>query len=228
MFLKTFRLGALVTVLGVSAVVHAAPDGGVDAAPGECLDHPCAAIGTLKGEIDPSSALSLADFYNRAQKSKVDAAILVIDSPGGHFTSAGAMIRIIESAPFPTFCVVNGQAASAAFWLLQACKDRAATPSSLLMIHEAALYQEFGPCQKMTARQLEKHASELRAMDAVIARYVAPRMGLKMDFYVSKTQDSDWDMDVTAGLKFHAIDREILTVDAYLQYLASLPFKKAK
>jgi ATP-dependent protease ClpP protease subunit len=114
--------------------------------PAEVQVHRRVAVIDLVGGINAETAETFSDIFSRLQfgPEPPDEIVVRIHSPGGEVDSAYSMAKDILAAPAPVTCVVEDYAASAAYFLLQACQTRVVTPKSVLMIHEATLHIE-GP-----------------------------------------------------------------------------------
>jgi ATP-dependent protease ClpP protease subunit len=89
----------------------------------------------LQGEINPRSASEFINALEQINDAKAEFIVVEINSPGGRVDSGFLMSRAIEDSKVPVVCVVEGQADSMAFYLLQSCDVRMMTKRSLLMAH---------------------------------------------------------------------------------------------
>jgi ATP-dependent protease ClpP protease subunit len=61
--------------------------------------------------------------------------LIQINSPGGYVDDGIRLAKYLENYPVPTICIVDGNAASMGFYILQSCTQRYMTKRSSLMVH---------------------------------------------------------------------------------------------
>jgi ATP-dependent Clp protease protease subunit len=90
----------------------------------------------LFGELDHVSeqwiSAALVRLFNVSSQEEIT---LYIDSNGGNHFAERNLCDVISALPAPVVGLVTGEASSAAFGVLQACKRRVALPRATLMNH---------------------------------------------------------------------------------------------
>lgn len=89
--------------------------------------------------VDDKSTKRAIDWIKAANEAGADAILFEINSGGGSVPAGFELARAIEDSDAPVTCVVDGDAASMAFYLLQSCEKRMMTKRSRLMAHEPSL-----------------------------------------------------------------------------------------
>jgi ATP-dependent Clp protease protease subunit len=74
-----------------------------------------------------------------AKEDDAEGIIFEIDSPGGMVDAGFKLGKKFEESEIPVHCVVDGDAASMAMYILQSCTTRAMTPRSQLMFHQPSI-----------------------------------------------------------------------------------------
>ncbi len=164
------------------------------------------------GAIDPASADKFAETLDACQGRSV---VVEIDSTGGQPWAAIGMMKAIERHDHTVLCVVDGLAASSAFFLLQSCTSRYATNRSVLMMHTSLQATD-----RMHEQGLLNVAASLHALDEAMSAFCGKRMGLTMEqFYSHIAGDREWWLSMPEALKQHAIDSEAENVREILQLI---------
>lgn len=160
----------------------------------------CPENGLLKLDdtIDEDSAGQLV---RELEACKGRSVTLEINSPGGSVFAAMELQKAIERHDKPTFCVVDGLAASAAFVTLQSCTYRYATARSMLMAHEASM------SVKGQSQELVNGTEALRVINWGMAETCSRRMGITHDEFEAHVVDGrEWYFSQADALREHAID----------------------
>jgi len=129
------------------------------------------------------------------------AAIFVeINSEGGEVEAGFALAKAIEASPVPVICIVDGQAASMAFYILQSCDVRAMTPRSSLMMHQVTLV---GAMKASTIKALQK---QIDTYNKAMVGQCAAKMKLPATEIADKIAAGDWWMAADEALEVGAVD----------------------
>lgn len=179
----------------------------------------CVAQGFFTGDVNPASVLKAVNFIVQANRRGVKAIVLEINSDGGSVDAGFLLAKAIESSPAPVTCVVDGEAMSMAFYILQSCTTRVMTFRSSLMTHEVRLVSVGGVHE--TERVLLNDLDLVRASSRGFAEHVSRRMGMPYQEYDRHVRGGrDWYMNHEQALKFHAVDRVVSTVTEAMALLA--------
>lgn len=142
------------------------------------------AIESLNARVEPPSAIYLE-----------------INSPGGGIDSGFLVSKAIEQSKVPVVCIVDGMAASMAFYILQSCHVRAMTPRSIIMIHRSKIGADM-----VGQADIFSIAGELAARDQGIIEHIAARMKTPKSEISSKIAQGDWWMSAESALAAGAVD----------------------
>lgn len=130
--------------------------------------------------------------------------MLRLNSWGGSIFSGLDFIQKIEEhqkAGVHFTCVVDTQAMSMAFVILQAaCDHRLMTKRSVLLAHNGRM------ATGGTADELKEIAEVLNALDEAMASIIADRMEMPVEEYKAKVKGKDWILPWTDALLYNAID----------------------
>lgn len=160
----------------------------------------------IEGIIDDDT---VTDVLNVMEKLPAEVRV-VINSPGGSVTSANAITNVFMFARangVKVRCLVDGRAMSAAFWILESCGERMATPQSKMMTHSPYIIAR-GEIV-LTLEILEKFLAELTQDDRQLAAVVAPRLGMTPEAFRAKLKEvglEGWRFDAPEALNLHALD----------------------
>lgn len=131
-----------------------------------------------------------------------------IDTNGGRVDNGFKLIKQIEKMKTKTICLADTRAYSMGFGLLQACKVRAMTPRSILMLHEV-IYEKTGG----TSHDLKRKAKDLEMSTKLFAAHCRKRMKISKKDYLEKVTDKEWFFDYEEALKVGAVDKVIQPED---------------
>ncbi len=174
-------------------------------------------------DIDDASAEELEAAFKVVAESKPDAVVIVIDSPGGSLQAGWKIIKILRASPVPVHCIVDGEADSMAFVMLQACTSRGMTGESRLLAHQP--YVRLGG-EPVHINELKSLLNNMVALAEQIDVLCANRMGITVDEYQAQTNAIDWWMSSIGAIKANAVDYVAPTLSAALLVLeqtSSLP-----
>jgi ATP-dependent protease ClpP protease subunit len=194
--------------------VPAVPAVPVELAPGK---HPTAHV-RFVGGINMKSALDLAEAMYMVQVSTPtpEFILLEIDSVGGSVQSGFLMTKMVEESPVPVYCIVDGKAASMAFYVLQGCKLRFMTARSTLTVHEPA---QVLPSGRGTRQDYMKDAERLRTLNISMSYFWSRRLNISREEFLRRIDDKDWVMSAPEAFGVKAVDQVVMTVDQVLHSL---------
>lgn len=157
----------------------------------------------LEGTVDADTVLPLMlalGILNEIAQNKPDLIVLEIDSPGGEVDVGFELAKAIEDSKIPVICAVDGEAASMAFFILQSCAVRVATPRSKLMIHGVTIVAP------VTQQNLPGLAKLIEVYNEMLIQHIVPRMKLPEAEIRKKMDEGDWWMTAAEGVEFGALD----------------------
>ena len=169
--------------------------------------------------MDPGRAIPVDDQVNDAMVDAVIEAmdeiaaqepseiVLRFDTPGGYVSSGQRLARHIESMPVPVRCIVDGQAMSMGFYLLQSCTTRQMTKRSLLLAHE--------PSTGVRGNRFDmlRVAEELRIMSEAMAEHESLKLSISVEEFQEKTAGRDWTLGWKEAVDVGAVDSIIEVAD---------------
>lgn len=170
----------------------------------------------FSNDVNSSSIATALRLMQEAQAMKPHAIILEINSRGGEVDSGMRLIKSIEASPVPVHCLVDGNALSMGFAILQACHTRTATFRSALMTHEASINTSLqGP-----EKDYRNFAEHLRVVTEGLSRHCSKRLSMTFEQYKDKIRNGqDWWMTPEEALKVDALDAIVFYPSFMLQTL---------
>jgi ATP-dependent protease ClpP protease subunit len=151
----------------------------------------------ILGPIDTLSAVAFIAQLDSTPKEQM--IVVEIDSGGGEFDAGFQMIKAIERHGQNMICVVDGEAASMAFAILQACPVRLATDRSRLMFHSVTIVAPINQ-SNLTAIKL------VALYNTSMVNMCVKRMKVTKDFLWEKLGQGDWWMGPEEALEVGAVD----------------------
>lgn len=189
-----------------------------------CDKRPCILVVAILGSIGGSIDVGIASFLAKAESEKADALVFVIASPGGDFNKSEQIFNLIKDTKIPTFCFAHNIAASGAFWILQACDERAADPQARLMTHSPMISAKGGTM--MRKADLLSALAEIDMLDEIQSNAISTRMGMDPEEYKKRLGSNDWWFSPQSAKRANAID-QVIDFDKYLLTIPS-KIKKTK
>lgn len=90
----------------------------------------------FEGEVNEKTVTEIINAMVKIQFMGINRVILEINSGGGLVDQGFRLSKYIESSTMNVTCVVDGEAASMGYYILQSCDYRVMTRRSTLMIHD--------------------------------------------------------------------------------------------
>lgn len=148
--------------------------------------------------VDP-----LVDFIVDAnRKSNKDPIYIILDSPGGSVLAGAKILDYIRASKAPVHCVVDNFAASMAAMILQNCDKRYASPSSVIMFHNASgTFEGEFP-------QIGSRYAAMKQLVTSMEISVADRIGMPLSKYQARIASEWWIIGAKDALKFAIVDQE--------------------
>jgi ATP-dependent Clp protease protease subunit len=160
-------------------------------------------------EVDESSAGRAIRWIQAANEAGADELMIEINTPGGSVPDGFELARAIENSEAPVTCVVDGDAASMGFYLLQSCDYRAMTKRSKLMAHEPALGGSF----RGQPNQWEAIAQMMKAERDALAEHCNHRLNITLQRYHELTDGGKmWWLLHEEAKKVAAVDEVVKSV----------------
>lgn len=169
--------------------------------------------------VQPPMLLFFLTEIEEAVKNKADAIIVVINSPGGDWQASEAINLLFQTADIPIHCVVDGTAASGAFWILEGCKQRAMTIESKLMTHEAAISAK--PGARFTRKDLLTIAKHIEDLNLIMVKSIVQRLSITEKQYLERIGQGDWVMNPAEALEVGAVDVVVPDIKTYVKIVKS-------
>lgn len=158
----------------------------------------------LEAPIDNDIATFMEKALDAAAEQKVNGLIIEIDSGGGSYPAGFRISKAIEAAPFPVYCVVDGMAASMAYYILQSCDFRYMTKRSTLMIHQVLSSEKIS---NLSPEEIQNVANEASAFSYAIVQHEVAKMKIKAPELIKRTIGPiQWWLTWKDALKYGAVD----------------------
>lgn len=169
--------------------------------------------GVTKESIDQLEAA-----FRAGEEKKVTAVLITLDSAGGCVDNGWRAIRLIQSSPVPVHCLVDGEADSMAFFMLQACTTRGMTAVSKVMSHQP--YFKMTQDTPLRLSELRSLLNNIQTMIDQVEILSAARMGMTLAEF-RRQNEVDWWMSSIAARKVNAVDYVVNSVEAVRKSLES-------
>lgn len=169
------------------------------------------AIVALDGEVNEESVTELMGNMLEARNHEAKAILLEINSPGGSVYAGMKLAKVIEMfglSGTPVTCVVDGVAASMAFYILQACQARIMTDRSILMAHEPSMSPG-----SAKADDLKTGSDVLVKLGHAMAHHEARRMKVTVEQFEERIKGKDWYMTDDDATEVGAVDKVATSVN---------------
>ncbi len=127
--------------------------------------------------------------------------VILIDSTGGEIFAGLELVKYFKIYPKPIICVVDVDAMSTAFIILQHCPIRFATKRAKFMIHEPYASEVTG-----NARQLLAGAIELNRLTKYFVKIITEKTRIPEEYLMEKILDKDWLFNAEEALDMGVID----------------------
>jgi ATP-dependent protease ClpP protease subunit len=150
------------------------------------------------------------------------AIVFEINSTGGSVTAGFKLVKAIENMRVPVTCVVDGLAASEAFYVLQSCPVRVMTARSQLMVHEP-LFMYSPPNMveplRLTRSELLHLSREQDALANSWTAHAGARLKIPLADLRKRIRWSDWNMAADEALKIGAVDEVVPSLKTVIDRL---------
>lgn len=163
-------------------------------------------------EVNEKTSKHIVKWIEAANKAGANELLLEINSPGGSVGDGFEVMRAIEDSDAPVTCMVDGDADSMGFAILQSCATRIMTPRSKLMAHEPSI----GGMVQGQPNFFIAVAEMMKAERDVLAIHCAHRLKVSLAEYHRRTDGGlMWWMLSAEAKKVGAIDNIQTSVKKY-------------
>lgn len=181
---------------------------------------------SLVGDIDEDSVAAVTAALQAVAKENPEAVVFEIDSPGGEVGAGLRLAKVLEDYPARLICVVDGDADSMAFFLLQSCPVRLMTKRSSLMMHRPYLVIN-RPASDLDDQDRENIEARMTVLAHAMFEHYAHRMGTTPEALAIKVPGKKtWWMGWSEAVCVNAVDGVVQSVPGVLASLrtaGSLP-----
>lgn len=168
-------------------------------------------------EVDDESVGETVDWLDAWETAGAKAVVIEFNTPGGSVDAGFTLAHRIEDAKVPVHCVVDGDAASMGFYLLQSCTTREMTKRSTLMAHTPSLSGGISDARQL---QFNNYAERMRVMADAMSEHCQHRLKVSIADYKFRTRDgAQWWMNWQEGLNYGAVDQIAVSAKAVKQAL---------
>jgi ATP-dependent Clp protease protease subunit len=162
----------------------------------------------LRGEVDDDMAKAIIEAIDGANEKGARAIAIRIHSGGGSVSAGFDIAQAIEQSAAPVTCVVDGEAASMAAYILQSCATRIMTKRSMVMFHEPAMGGSFHG----QPNDWQAVANWIRAMTDAMVEHCSRRMAITpSDFRARIEGGRMWWLSWQDAATYRAVDRVVPT-----------------
>lgn len=169
--------------------------------------------------VTAETAKSLINTLEKANEIGVKAIVLVLDSPGGSVPAALDIVKAMENSRAPVICIVDGQAASSGFYILQGCSARFMTRRSTLLAHEPFFVaQEVS----LTRAELARLAKRQDIMAKAWVEHAGAKLTIGPRGLAKKIRGQDWEMNWAEALEVKAVDDVLTSVRDFVRSLTEI------
>lgn len=169
----------------------------------------CVPLYKMRGEVDGVMADDMIQWIAAANDKQVKAIVIEIHSPGGSVPAGFDIAKAIEDSAAPVTCVVDGEAASMAAYILESCTVRTMTTRSMVMFHEPSMGGNFSG----TPNEWQAIANWLYAMREAITQQCTRRMNISAAEFHKRTDGGlMWWLAWNDATKYEAVDHVVNSV----------------
>jgi len=180
-------------------------------------------VQTCKPDMDNcvdsiTPALNALKLANTLQAKAV---LLEINTEGGSIDAGFELARAIEQSSMPVTCVVDWNALSMGYYILQSCDVRVMTKRSILMIHQPAFDLE-----RVSGNQnlFEDYGSWLEHMNLAMVQHNIAKTKIPMKLVLKKIEYKMWFLGWEEALKYKAVDCIVDTTQTVRRRLYRDPY----
>ena len=162
---------------------------------------------SLYGPVSPESVMPL--MASLVFETRVDGFVIEINSGGGDVDAGFALVKAIENASAPVHCIVDGEAMSMAFYILQSCTTRSMTKRSVLMIHNPSVSGRMNG----GALEFQELADRLLALQNAMMEQYLTKMNITKKQQQNKITAKDWYLGWEEAKSTQAVDFALTSVE---------------
>ena len=170
----------------------------------------------FEGYVTEESAAEFIASMDAAAQMKAVSILIEINSGGGAMGAGFKMSKAIERSEIPVTCVVDGEADSMAFYILQSCPIRLATPRSRLLAHKPVFF--LGTNTPLSLRALKDLVANMETLAASANEHLCGRL-INPKSCKANVMAGDWWMTAEAALKLGAVDQLVPSVKSVTDVL---------
>lgn len=171
----------------------------------------------LYGIINDDTAKAIIGAIKESEDAGAANIVIEINTPGGEVDAGYDIIKAIEETEAFVTCVVDTEAESMGFAILQSCDRRYMTKRSKLMAHEPSLTTVFGG----QPNEWQARADSMAAEREALAEQCCRRLKVSMEEYRKRTDGGQmWFMNWRDAVKFGAVDGVVMNAKSVARQLA--------
>lgn len=176
---------------------------------------------TVRGELDEKGARVFERVMVSLDKEHPKAIVVELDTPGGEYEAGFMMAKAIENVDTKVVCVVDQEADSMGFYILQSCDTRLMTKRSAIMVHEPFIVVVGDP-HAVTLTEVQNTNKALALSAEAMAEHEAARMRISVKDLVKKIRGaSQWWMGWKEAWYWGAVDGVVFSTREVRQALAA-------
>lgn len=169
-------------------------------------------------DVNGLSALMAIAAIDKANADHAKGILMELDTPGGSVKAGFRLAKAMEESKIPVVCVVDGEADSMGFYLLQSCSARLMTKRSVLMAHQPAIGGDmYGPKESW-----QNIAAVLKAMERAMIEHMVAKMKITPEEMEKRvTGGQMWWFDWREAVYTGAVDGTVPSVKAVEDQMAN-------
>jgi membrane-bound serine protease (ClpP class) len=173
------------------------------------------AVVKIDKSVDGDSSKQFIKDLKEANAKKPVAIVVEMETYGGEVDAGRRMAKAIEESGAPVTCVVDTEAESMGFYILQSCPTRLMTKRARLMVHEPSLSQNISG----KSGDYAKVSRQLDSLNRAMCEQEAGRMTVSPDELRRRIRGTEWYMNWEDALKFKAVDGVVGSTHAVVEAL---------
>lgn len=207
-------LGFLTYTMTSAPSPHFIASGIVESAAGPMKDQPRVVAQRKPGEhfvvvvkfeenVTSTSAKTFIASIEAANKAGADEVVVMLNTVGGDVDSGIKMAKAVEDSEAPVTCVVDTEAESMGFYILQSCPVRLMTKRSELMVHEPAIEVDKFHGKASDYRKVQER---LDSLNRAMTEHEGHRLTVDVKELRRRIAGREWYMNWDEAVKMHAVD----------------------
>lgn len=171
----------------------------------------------LWGSIGKGSGMRFLQAFVKAQAEEPDIIVVELNTTGGDVDEGFQIAKAIEDSAVPVICIVDYEALSMGFYILQSCPRRLMTTRSRLMVHDPGLML---PAQRLTPADAKAYLAQLESLRVGMNHHWSKHLKMDLKTFERKMRaKGDWYMTAAQAKELGAVDDTIDSSKTFVEGL---------